>query len=182
MKRLALLVLALNLLSHSNAYAASKGSKGSRWTKERREHKELYAGFSHAHSGSAGLNGWQVSGALPFDEKYQLLADVAHHSGSYAGADLGQTAFLAGVATSADFHVFRPFVRILAGAVHTTTTVGTISASGTHVAFGGGVGATYPFSDALGVRGQIDLLLSHGNGSWDTSPRFGIGIAYRFKK
>ena len=189
--RLALAWLAIVLvpypaLAAEPAQPASGKAKGSapaptKPTRER-ERAELFGGFSHAHSGSAGLNGWEVSGSLPFHQRLQFVVDLAHHSGSFAGADLSQSTFLAGAARSWHLHALRPFARVLLGIVHTTTTFGGLSDSGNHLAVGAGAGATYPVFDRLGIRGQLDLLLSHGNGTWDTSPRLGVGLSYRFGK
>jgi hypothetical protein len=147
--------------------------------KDRKDRPEIFGGFSHTKSGSAGLNGLEVSGGFPFKNRLQLVADLSHHSGSFGGADLGQTTFLLGIARHGHFLRFRPFVRGLVGLVHSTTSAGGLSDGGNNLAFGAGGGATYPVAKRLGVRGQVDLLLVHGSGTWDLDPRFGIGLAYR---
>jgi hypothetical protein len=151
-----------------------------RKTEREKNRPELFAGFSHSHSGSAGLNGWVVSGSIPYGHRLELFADLSHHSGSFAGADLGQLTFLGGIGRTWYLRKFRPFGRVLLGIVRDNTTVGNLSDSASHLAFGGGGGVTYPFSSHWGIRGQLDLLFSHGNGSWDTSPRLGLGADYRF--
>jgi hypothetical protein len=179
-KPLLLLVAFSHLLGATSLLAAPAKTKATRKEHARREERpEVYGGFSHTHSGSAGLNGFELSGGLPFRERLQLVADLSHHSGSFGGADLGQTTFLFGVASHGHSHGVRPFLRGLLGILHSTTTAGGLSDSGSHFAFGGGGGATYPLSNQLGLRGQLDLLFVHGNGTWDLDPRFGIGLAYR---
>jgi hypothetical protein len=177
------LLLSCQVLSAEPAKPAQKNGKArppATRTSDEKSRPELFAGFSHTHSGSAGLNGWVVSGSIPYGHRLQLLAELSHDSGSFAGADLGRLAFLGGLSRIWYVGRFRPFGRVLLGIVRDSTTAANLSDTSSHLAFGGGGGATYPFSRHWGLRGQLDLLFSHGNGAWDTSPRLGIGADYRF--
>jgi hypothetical protein len=189
MKQTARLALALGvlLLPHSSVSAESTGPSSGKAKRSAPAHRkregeraELFGGFSHTHSGSAGLNGWELCGALPSHGRFQPVVDFAHHSGSFAGADLSQSTLLVGAAHTWHSRALRPFARGLLGVVHSSTTGNGLSDSASHLALGGGGGATYPLSDQVGIRGQIDLLFSHGNGAWDTDPRLSIGLSYRF--
>jgi Outer membrane protein beta-barrel domain len=157
--------------SHSSAKAKPK---------EEAESPEIYGGFSHTKSGSTSLNGLELEGGAPWHEHMHLLADLSLHSGSYAGVDLSQRTFLLGLDRTIRFHDLRPFGRVLLGLAHSKASTDTLETSSTGLAFGVGVGATYPITDRVGVRGLVDLLFVHGNGEWDTDPRLGIGVAYRF--
>jgi hypothetical protein len=181
LRPLLLFVALAHLLSANSLLAATAKSKtGHKQQHQAKDRAEVYGGFSHTHSGSAGLNGFELSGGLPFRDRLQLVADLSHHSGSFGGADLGQTTFLLGIARHGQFHSIRPFARGLLGILHSSASTAGLSDSGSNFAFGGGGGATYPLSEPLGARAQVDLLFVHGNGTWELDPRFGIGLAYRF--
>jgi hypothetical protein len=143
------------------------------------ERPELFGGYSHAHSGDAGLGGFELSGSLPFRDRVQLEADLGRHSGSFGPADLRQTSLMAGLGTTWPEGDLRPFARALVGVVRSKTEAAGLSESGTHAALSVGGGLAYLLSEHWGARVQLDLVFVHGDG-WETDPRYAIGAVYRF--
>jgi opacity protein-like surface antigen len=145
-----------------------------------REGPDIYGGYSYTHAGQANLNGWALAGAYPLHGELRLVAELTGHYGSYAGADLGQTAFMAGVRRSWRLWRIDPFAEALAGLARSSTSVAGLSDSSTSWGFALGGGADYPLSDRWAARGLVQLRLLHGGGSWDTDPRLSLGAVYRF--
>ncbi len=141
---------------------------------------DLYAGYSYTHAGQAGLNGWAAAGALPIHGELRLVADLTGHYGSYAGANLSQTALMLGVRRPWRWWKIVPFAEGLVGFAHTGTTAAGINDSSTAWGLALGGGADYPLSYSWAARGLFQLRLLHGQGTWDTDPRFSLGVVYRF--
>ncbi len=188
--RLMIGLLALSVLSPSIATAASERRSPARKkastpaaTRERGG-PELFGGFSYARSGEAGLKGWELSGSLPVRRRLRLGVDLARDSGSFAGADLGQTTLLVGPVMSWQYRKLRPFARFHLGMLRASTKVeiptGEISESDTALAVLLGGGADYPLARRWSARAQAELLFTRSGGESDTGPRLALGLVYRF--
>ena len=153
-----------------------------------RQGPDVFGGFSYTHAGQANLEGWHLSGAVPFGGRLfggslRLAADLSGHYGSFGGADLTQLTFLAGPRLSWKGHRLSPFAQVLAGGARTRTSITTpqvLSASTTSWGGAFGAGADYRLNQRWAARAQADLLLLHGQGVWDTNPRLSLGAVYRF--
>ncbi len=53
---------------------------------------DVFAGYSYTRAGDANLNGWELSGSLPYRRRLRLAVDLSGHYGSFGGADLKQPA------------------------------------------------------------------------------------------
>jgi opacity protein-like surface antigen len=146
---------------------------------------DVFGGYSYTHAGEAGLNGWGLSGSYHLHGALSLVADLSGHYGSFAGANVGQLGFMAGARWSGQVGRFRPFGEALLGGVHTSTSVDvagtTVSDANTNWGFAFGGGTDYPSSGRWAVRGLVHLRLLHGQGTWDTDPRFSVGVVYRLR-
>jgi opacity protein-like surface antigen len=145
----------------------------------------LFAGYSYTHAGEAGLNGWGLVGAYPFRGRLSFVVDLSGHYGSFAGADLGQAAVMAGARWSArPGRRLRPFAEGLLGPARTSTSVeaggGSIEDADTDwgIALGGGL--DYRVAGRWSVRGLFHLRLLWGEGATDEDPRLSVGAVYRF--
>jgi len=146
---------------------------------------DLFGGYSYTHAGEAGLNGWSLVGSYPLRGELSLVADLSGHYGSFAGADLGQLAFMGGVRWRARRgHRLSPFAEGLLGAARTSTSVEVIGASvedaDTDWGFGFGGGLDYRLGERWSVRGLVHLRVLWGEGATDEDPRFSVGAVYRF--
>jgi opacity protein-like surface antigen len=169
------------LLLATAAVASAAPSRTARAKKPAvgREGPDVYGGYSYTHSGQANLNGWALAGSYPLREDLRLVAELTGHYGSYAGADLGQTAFMAGVRQSWRWRQIEPFAEGLAGLARSSTSVAGLGDSSTGWGFALGGGADYPLSERWAARGLVQLRLLHGNGTWDSDPRLSLGAVYR---
>jgi hypothetical protein len=147
----------------------------------------LFGGYSYTHAGEAGLHGWSLVGCHPVRGALSFVVDVSGHSGSFAGADLGQLAFMGGVRWSLrPVGRLRPFAEGLLGAVRTS--VGVETAGGPvrdadvdwGLALGGGL--DYRLSGRWSARGLVQLRFLRGEGATDKDPRFSVGAVYRLKR
>jgi Outer membrane protein beta-barrel domain len=142
---------------------------------------DVFAGYSYLRAGEAGLHGADVSASFPGWRRTRWMGDFSLHTGSFAGADLDQAIFMAGLR-----RVFRepdrarPFVQVLLGGAHAKSTFADVQSSATSWGGALGIGADLRLSDRWAVRGQADYFLLHSSAGWDGDPRFSIGLAYRF--
>jgi hypothetical protein len=145
---------------------------------------DVFLGYSYTKAGDASLHGLALSGSYPLGGSLGLALDLSGHDGSFAGADLGQIGLMAGVRWSPSSGRLRPFAEGLLGGARTSVSV---DVGGTRVsdadsdwglAFGGGV--DYGLGARWGLRGLVHLRLVHGEGAWDSDPRFAVGALYRF--
>ena len=147
------------------------------------ERADVFGGYSYVNAGEANLNGWQVSGSYPSWRSLSLVADLAGHYGSFAGADLSQIELLVGARRYWRWNRFRPFAELLVGGVRHEASVvsvdGTISSSGTDFGVAPGFGADYRVTGGWSARAAFDLLLLDGSG-FEVDPRLSIGAVYRF--
>ena len=143
---------------------------------------DVFAGYTYTHAGEASLNGWQLTGTLPFRKGIRWEADLCGHYGSFAGADLSQLTFLAGARYVFHGSRLRPFGHALLGGVRRTASVPGASLSSSDTDWGGGLGGGVDgrLDRRWAVRVQADLLLLHGLGQWDADPRLSLGAVYRF--
>jgi hypothetical protein len=142
---------------------------------------DLCAGYSYTHAGEAGLQGWGLSGSYPLRGAVSLVAELSGHYGSFAGASLRELGFMAGARWSARGGRLRPFAEGLLGGVRTSVDVADASVSDADTDWGlslGG-GADYRLSGRWAARGLFHLRLLRGQGTWDTDPRFSVGVVYR---
>ena len=141
---------------------------------------DLFAGYSYTEAGAATLNGLEVSASFGLWKKTRLAVELSRHGGSYAGADLKQTAVLAGPRRVWRSGKLSPFAQVLAGVARATTTVpGGLSDSTTGFGIAPGGGLDYRISRHWGARGQARLFLLHGGGTWDKDLGLAIGATYR---
>jgi opacity protein-like surface antigen len=112
-----------------------------------------------------------------------LVLDLSGHDGSFAGADLGQLALMAGARWSPSSGRFRPFAEGLLGGVRTSVSVDVGGASLSDadsnwgVALGGGL--DYGLNTRWALRALVHLRFVHGEGAWDTDPRLAVGAVFR---
>jgi hypothetical protein len=145
---------------------------------------DVFFGYSYTHAGEAGLNGIGLSGSYPLGDHLSLVLDLSGHTGSFAGADLDQLGLMLGARWRFSSGRLRPFVEGLTGGVRTKASVdtdtGRVGDSETDwgLAFGGGL--DYEIAAHWSVRALFHLRLVHGEGVWDTDPRFAVGASYRF--
>jgi hypothetical protein len=142
---------------------------------------DAFAGFSHAKSGDATLNGWELSASFPFRNRLRLAVDLARESGSFGGADLQETSLLAGPALAWRHDRLRPFARLLVGAVRHGREVVGLRESSTHLGLALAGGTDYVFSKSWAARGQAGLWFVRGGGATDANLHLAIGAVYRFK-
>ena len=144
---------------------------------------DLFGGYSYTHAGEASLHGWGLSGSFPLIDSLSLVVDLSGHYGSFAGADLGQLAFMAGARWTWRLGRLCPFAEGLLGGARTSTSIDVAGASVSDadtdwgLAFGGG--ADYRLGERWAARGLVHLRLLRGEGATDTDPRLAVGFVYR---
>jgi opacity protein-like surface antigen len=147
---------------------------------------DVFGGYSYTHAGDASLNGWELSGSVPFRGRLRFAADLSGHYGSFAGANLGQLTFLVGPRMAWHFDRVSPFAQVLVGAVRGSTKFDlpdvTVSESNTHLGTTLGGGIDYRLSRRWAARAQAELLFLRADGAWDTDPRLALGAVYRFAR
>jgi hypothetical protein len=120
---------------------------------------------------------------LPVGDTFRLVLDLSGHDGSFAGADFDQIGLLAGGRWTPLRGRLRPFADGLVGIVRTSLSVDTgdasVSDSDSDWGFALGGGLDFGLSDRWSVRGLFHLRLLSGEGSWDSDPRFAVGVVYR---
>jgi hypothetical protein len=145
---------------------------------------DVSGGYSYLKGGEANMHGWQAAGSRPFRRSLRLVADLSGHYGSFAGADLSQLTFLAGVRYSRTRRgPLAPFVHALLGGARAKTTVAAAAASSSNTGWGGalGAGVDYGLSRRWAVRAQADALILRSGGATDTDPRISLGAVYRLR-
>ena len=147
---------------------------------------DVSASYSLLRAGEADLHGVDLAGAFPFRPKWRLLADVSLHSGSFAGAHLEQTNFLAGARRLLGAGgTWQPFAQAMLGVARSTSRFeasDVLIASQTSVGGSLGVGTDYRLSPHWALRGQADYLILHSSAGRDGDPRLSVGVAYRFPR
>ncbi len=147
---------------------------------------ELFAGYSYTAAGEASLHGLGLSGSYPLGEAFHIVVDFSLHGGSYAGADLGQLGFMAGARFTPLSGRFRPFAEGLLGGVRTSASVTSgdvrIDDADTDWGFALGGGLDYGLNERWALRALFHLRLLHGDGTWDSDPRFAVGAVYRLRR
>jgi len=160
--------------------AAQRPKPGSAAAASQASGPDLFAGYSYTEAGAATLNGVQVSASFGLWKKARLAVELSRHGGSYASADLTQTALLAGPRKVWHSGRLSPFAQVLAGVARATTTVpGGLSDSTTGFGLAPGGGLDYRISRHWGARGQARLFLVRGGGTWDKDLGLAIGATYR---
>ena len=147
---------------------------------------DVSAAYSFLRAGEAHLHGADFSASFRFRPPWRLLADLSVHSGSFAGAHLKQTNFMAGARRlfSPGRH-WQPYAQaMLGGARSTSRFEGTDVLISSQTSWGGalGLGTDYRLSPRWALRGQADYLILHSSGGWDGDPRLSVGLAYRFRR
>lgn len=167
-----LLTAALAGAAPRRAASASQGARA-----------DVFGGYSYTHAGEASLHGWGLSGSFPWRDSLSLVADLSGHYGSFAGADLGQLAFMAGARWTWRSGRLSPFAEGLLGGARTSASVdvagASVSDSDTDWGLALGGGADYRLSDRWAARGLVHLRLLRGEGALDTDPRIAVGVVYR---
>ena len=147
---------------------------------------DVSAAYSFLRAGEAHLHGADVSASFRFRPRWRLLADLSIHSGSFAGARLKQTNFMAGARRlfSPGRH-WQPFAQLVLGGAHSTSKFeGSEVLISSQTSWGGapGLGTDYRVSPHWAIRGQFDYLILHSTAGWDGDPRLSMGLAYRFPR
>jgi opacity protein-like surface antigen len=144
----------------------------------------VFGGYSYTHAGEASLHGVGFSGSYPLGRSLGLVLDLSGHTGSFAGADIGQIGVLAGARWTWHLGRVRPFAEALIGAVRSSASVDvgaeSISDSSWGLGLGFGAGAGYELSGPWSLRGLFHLRVVDGETGSSTDPRFAVGVAYRF--
>jgi len=147
---------------------------------------DVSASYSFLRAGEADLHGVDLAGVFPFRPKWRLLADVSLHSGSFAGAHLKQTNFLAGARRRLGAGgTWQPFAQAMLGVARSTNRFeGSDVLIAIQTSAGGslGVGTDYRLSPRWALRGQADYLILHSSAGWDGDPRLSVGVAFRFPR
>ena len=147
---------------------------------------ELFAGYSYTKAGEASLHGIGLSGSYSLGTTLSLVLDLSGHDGSYAGADLGQLGLMAGARWTPSSGRFRPFAEGLLGGVRTSVSVDgadvRISDADTDWGLALGGGLDYGLNKRWALRAVVHLRLLHGEGAWDTDPRFALGAVFRLSR
>jgi hypothetical protein len=142
---------------------------------------EVFGGYSFTHAGEANLHGVGLSGSYPLRRALSLVLDLSGHTGSFAGADLGQLGFMGGARWTFASGRLRPFAEGFLGGVRTSVSVDEIGVSEADtdwgLALGGGL--DYTLSGGFSLRGLAHLRMLSGEGAWDTDPRLALGVSYR---
>lgn len=145
---------------------------------------EGFGGYSYGRVSDEGLHGW--SATLGYNVNYwlEVEAEVAGHHGRYdTGTDVGRLSFLAGPRVNFRAGSTTPFVRVMAGAVRTSTgvTVQGVNISARETDLGGAAGAGLDLGVGRhwGLRLQGDYFLVRSNGQTIGDPRAAVGVSYR---
>lgn len=163
-----------------HAAPAKKPAKKAAPRKSSAPTPDLYAGYSYTHAGEASLNGWGLAGAYPLNPRLRLVLDLTGHYGSFGGASLSQLGLFAGARGVWAWHGLSPFAEGLVGFARTNVGVSGLSEADTDWGLALGGGLDYPLSPRWAARGLFQLRLLHGQGVWDSDPRFSVGAVYRF--
>ena len=169
MKRTLMMIAVCLLMSLSAVAADSKA--------------EVFAGYQYSRLDGADLNGW--NGALT-GNLTQHLGVTADFSGSYqtiGGISTKTYTYTFGpVISGRKDEKFVPFAHALFGGVHTSGSLGNVSAtvSGFAMMIGGGIDVS--LSDRLSIRaGQFDWMSLRANGSSDNNNfRYSGGVVFHF--
>jgi hypothetical protein len=177
-----LVAVAVALLAAATAVSAAPPRRSSARTAAQKPAAapDLYGGYSYTHAGEAGLHGWDVTGSYPLPGRLRLVVDLTGHYGSFATAELSQTALMSGVRGVWSWHRLSPFAEGLLGFARTGVSASGLSDADTDWGLALGGGADYPLSARWSARGLVQLRFLHGEGAWDTDPRFSLGAVYRF--
>lgn len=146
---------------------------------------DLFGGYSYTHAGEASLHGWGLSGSLPWDDSLSFVFDLSGHYGSFAGAELGQLAFMGGARWTWRSGRLSPFAEGLLGAARTSASVDVAGARVSDadtdwgLALGGGADYRLGEGDRWAARALVHLRFLRGEGAVDTDPRFAVGVVYR---
>ena len=183
--RLAWAAVALSLLPSFTEAAQQPRATGKRGAAPAAAESgpDVFAGYSYTRAGDANLNGWELSGSLPYRRRLRLAVDLSGHYGSFGGADLKQLTLLAGPRMTWRFGRLRPFAQAMAGASRSTATValpsGAFSDSTTGWGLAPGAGADYRLTRRWAIRAQAELLFLRAAGVWDKDPRLAVGAVYQ---
>ncbi len=162
----------------------------------------IFFGYSYnrADTGSGGtinLNGWEGSlegKVLPF---LGIVADFSGHYGSQAipiafctgviggnclqgNVSSREHSFLFGPRASVSLGPFRPFVHVLIGASHVSSSASSYSSSDTSFGDAIGGGVDYKVLHLLAVRIQADALQTRFYSQTQNDFRFSTGLVFNF--
>lgn len=145
---------------------------------------EGFGGYSYARSSDESLHGWSATLGYNFSRWLEVEAEVAGHHGSYGnGTDLGRLSFLAGPRLNFRSGRATPFLRVLAGAVRTSTgiTVQNVNITARETDLGGaaGAGLDLGLGRHWGLRLQGDYFVVRSEGGTVGDPRAAFGVSYR---
>jgi hypothetical protein len=161
----------------------------------------LFGGYTLVHNQqpnggpSFNVNGWDASAEIKPASWLGLVGDVSQQYGSVSGVKETQTSVLFGPQlTVPGIKKVKPFVHILAGAVHGTNssiplailcpTTGCTGAGiilGTTFATAVGGGVDFKLAGPMWVRAiQVDYLHANLNPDHHTDVRVAAGIAFHF--
>jgi hypothetical protein len=145
---------------------------------------EGFGGYSYGRVEDEGLHGWTATLGYNLNYWLELETELAGHHGRFGnGTDVGRLSILAG--PRVNFRVGRttPFVRMLAGAVRTTTGITVqdvdISARATDLGGAAGAGIDVGVGRRWGLRVHGDYFLLRSQGQTIGDPRAAFGLSYR---
>jgi hypothetical protein len=140
--------------------------------------------YSYGRAGDEGLHGWSATLGYNLSRWLEVEAEVSGHYGGYGnGTDLGRLSLLAGPRVNFRAGRTTPFVRVLAGAVRTSSgiTVQDVSITARETDLGGaaGAGVDIGVGRRWGLRLQGDYFVVRSGGETTGDPRASVGLSYR---
>jgi len=169
MKR-SLLFIAVCLLMSLSAVAADSKA-------------DLFGGYQYTRLDGVNLNGWNAALTGNFTEHLGVTADFSGAYKTVSGVSTKTLTYTFGPVVSGRKDApFVPFAHALFGGVHTSGSLGGVSASvnGFAMLIGGGV--DFKMSDRLSIRaGQFDWMSLRANGNTDNNNfRYSAGVVFHF--
>jgi len=150
---------------------------------------EVFGGYSYikVNEGSPGTSydlqrGWAASLSPNLNSWFGLTADFSGHYETVGGTATKIHLFTFGPRfTIRHSERFSPYVHVLAGGMHISTSFMTIKASTAGFAGIGGGGFDVHVNDRLSVRvGQLDYLVTRFSGRYQHDFRYSAGVVFRF--
>lgn len=145
---------------------------------------EGFGGYSYARSSDEGLHGWSATLGYNLTRHLEVEAEVSAHYGTLdTGTDFARQSFLAGPRLNFRAGRATPFLRVLAGAVRTSSGITVqnvnISARQTDLGAATGGGVDVALGRHWGLRMQGDYFIVRTDGETVGDPRAAVGVSYR---
>lgn len=151
------------------------------------QHGDLAIGYAYMHETGISLPvGFAISSGHQMRQNVDLVVEGQYEHGNVdlIGTNVGVSIFAVQAGPrfsggSGGSNKMRAFGQILAGVARATGSVGDISASTTAFAIQPGLGIDIPWKNAMAIRPQFDVLLTHTDGSWGHDTRVGVNVVWR---